>query len=85
MAEWQVWNISRTGLPMFAAFSGRCARTPGLALCPWRLTEGGQFFQFDCKYLFVSVVKFRELDYVAGRRDSGMVFFVRGFFFSTTG
>lgn len=32
--------VGRTGLPMFAAFSGRCARTPGLALCPRGDSEG---------------------------------------------
>ena len=32
--------VGRTGLPMFAAFSGRCARTPGLALCPRGKSEG---------------------------------------------
>lgn len=38
-----VWSrdndVCRTGLPMFAAFLGHCARTPGLARCPWGLLK----------------------------------------------
>lgn len=64
-------SVCGAGSPIIAAFSGLCARTSGLALCPYRPAEGCEVLQCVRGCFLGRRIKFCELDRVVVGVKSG--------------